>query len=78
MKAGAFDEFGDRSALLAAAPAAHAAGQKRQADREVGQNSLFGGDGGAERGRGDRAARRRADAATGRSWILRRSCSASG
>ncbi|MGI5818008.1 MAG: DNA polymerase III subunit alpha [Armatimonadota bacterium] len=46
VKAGALDEFGDRSALLAAAPAAHAAGQKRQADREVGQNSLFGGDGG--------------------------------
>ncbi|MGM0493859.1 MAG: DNA polymerase III subunit alpha [Armatimonadota bacterium] len=46
VKAGAFDEFGERSALLAAAPAAHAAGQKRQADREIGQNSLFGGDGG--------------------------------
>ncbi|MFP4250717.1 MAG: DNA polymerase III subunit alpha, partial [Armatimonadota bacterium] len=44
VKAGAFDEFGERSALLAAAPAARAAGQKRQADREVGQNSLFGGD----------------------------------
>ncbi|MBD3293357.1 MAG: DNA polymerase III subunit alpha [Armatimonadia bacterium] len=44
VKVGAFDEFGERSALLAAAPAAHAAGQKRQADREIGQNSLFGGD----------------------------------
>ena len=43
IKAGAFDEFGDRAALLLAAPAAHAAGQKRRADREIGQNSLFGG-----------------------------------
>ncbi len=43
VKAGAFDEFGDRGALLLAAPAAHSAGQKRQADREIGQNSLFGG-----------------------------------
>jgi|LSQX01.3.fsa_nt_gb DNA polymerase-3 subunit alpha len=44
-----FDEFGERAALLAAAPAAHAAGQKRQADIAIGQNSLFGGDdGGAE------------------------------
>lgn len=44
VQAGAFDEFGDRAALLAAAPAAFAAGQQRQADEAVGQVSLFGGD----------------------------------
>ncbi len=46
VQAGAFDDFGERSALLAAVPAAYSAGQKRQADREIGQNSLFGGDDG--------------------------------
>lgn len=44
IQAGAFDEFGDRAALLAAAPAAFAAGQQRQADQEIGQVSLFGAD----------------------------------
>ncbi len=42
VQVGAFDEFGERAALLAAAPAAFAAGQKYQADQAVGQNSLFG------------------------------------
>lgn len=43
IQVGAFDEFGDRAALLAALPAAYAAGKKRQADMASGQNSLFGG-----------------------------------
>ncbi len=43
IQVGALDEFGDRAALLAAAPAAFEAGRKYQADREVGQNSLFAG-----------------------------------
>ncbi len=43
IQAGALDEFGERASLLAAAPAAYSAGQKRQADEAVGQNSLFGG-----------------------------------
>ena len=43
IQVGAFDEFGERAALLAALPAAFSAGQKRQADLAVGQNSLFGG-----------------------------------
>ncbi len=42
IQVGAFDEFGERAALLAAAPAAFAAGQKYQTDQAVGQNSLFG------------------------------------
>lgn len=42
VQAGAFDEFGDRAALLAALPAAFAAGQQRQAAQAVGQVSLFG------------------------------------
>ena len=41
VQAGAFDEFGERNALLAAHESAFAAGQKRQQDRSVGQNSLF-------------------------------------
>ncbi|MCD6361723.1 MAG: DNA polymerase III subunit alpha, partial [Armatimonadetes bacterium] len=45
IQVGAFDEFGERAALLAALPAVWAAGQKRRADRAVGQNSLFGGGG---------------------------------
>ncbi len=45
IQAGAFDEFGDRAALLAASEAAFAAGQQRQADAAVGQVSLFGDDG---------------------------------
>ena len=48
IQAGAFDEFGDRAALLAGSEAAYASGQQRQADAEVGQVSLFGGDGPAE------------------------------
>ncbi len=44
VRAGAFDEFGERAALLAAAPAAFSAGQQRQKAMAVGQNSLFGGD----------------------------------
>ncbi len=48
IQAGAFDEFGDRAALLAGSEAAFAAGQQRQADAAVGQVSLFGGDGPAE------------------------------
>lgn len=48
IQAGAFDEFGERAALLAAAPAAYQAGQRRQADMAVGQSSLFGGDDGLE------------------------------
>jgi DNA polymerase-3 subunit alpha len=42
IQVGAFDEFGERAALLAALPAAYAAGKKRRADIEAGQNSLFG------------------------------------
>lgn len=42
IQVGAFDEFGERAALLAALPAAYAHGRKLQADRAVGQNSLFG------------------------------------
>ncbi len=42
IQAGAFDQFGERAALLAAAPAAFQAGQQRQAARAIGQNSLFG------------------------------------
>jgi DNA polymerase III subunit alpha len=41
VQAGAFDEFGERNALLAAHETALAAGQKHQQDRSVGQNSLF-------------------------------------
>ncbi len=41
IQAGAFDEFGDRNALLHVHESAHAAGQKHQEDRSVGQNSLF-------------------------------------
>ncbi len=41
VQAGALDEFGDRSALLAVHEAAFAAGQKYQEDQSVGQNSLF-------------------------------------
>ncbi|MGC9319364.1 MAG: DNA polymerase III subunit alpha [Armatimonadota bacterium] len=48
IQAGAFDEFGERAALLAAAPAAYQAGQQRQADMAVGQSSLFGGEDGLE------------------------------
>ncbi len=48
IQAGAFDELGERAALLAAAPAAYASGQQRQADEAVGQSSLFGGDAAAE------------------------------
>jgi len=40
-QAGAFDEFGDRNAVLAAHEAAFAAGQKYQDDQSIGQNSLF-------------------------------------
>ncbi len=43
IEAGAFDEFGDRAALLAAAPAAHSAGKQRQTNMQIGQDSLFGG-----------------------------------
>lgn len=39
--AGAFDDFGERNALLCAMEGAHAAGQKYQADQTIGQNSLF-------------------------------------
>jgi DNA polymerase III subunit alpha len=42
IQAGAFDEFGDRNALLAAHEQAFATAQKLQADLAVGQNSLFG------------------------------------
>ncbi len=41
VQAGALDEFGDRSALLAIHEAAFGAGQKYQEDQSVGQNSLF-------------------------------------
>lgn len=41
IQAGALDEFGDRNALLHVHETAHAAGQKHQGDRSVGQNSLF-------------------------------------
>lgn len=41
IQAGAFDEFGDRNALLAAHEVAAAAGQKRQEDQDIGQSSLF-------------------------------------
>jgi len=43
IQAGAFDELGDRNALLQAHEAAFAAGQKYQEDQSVGQNSLFDG-----------------------------------
>jgi DNA polymerase-3 subunit alpha len=41
VQAGAFDEFGDRNALLAVHESAFAAGQKRQEDQSIGQSSLF-------------------------------------
>ena len=40
-KAGAFDTFGDRAAVLVAVPPAAAAGQKHQEDLKAGQGSLF-------------------------------------
>ena len=42
IKAGAFDDVGDRAVLLAAAPTAYAVGQKAQEDAKAGQHSLFG------------------------------------
>ncbi len=42
IEAGAFDEFGERNALLAALDSVYAAGQKYQQDQITGQNSLFG------------------------------------
>jgi DNA polymerase-3 subunit alpha len=42
IQAGAFDDFGDRNALLAVHEQAYSAAQKHQADIAVGQNSLFG------------------------------------
>ncbi len=42
IEAGAFDESGERNALLAALDGLHAAGQKYQEDQATGQNSLFG------------------------------------
>ncbi len=47
-KAGAFDSFGDRAAVLEVIPGAFGAGQKYQQDMAVGQGSLFdvgGGEG---------------------------------
>jgi DNA polymerase-3 subunit alpha len=41
-EAGAFDEFGERNAVLAVAEQAAAAGQKHQQDQAVGRISLFG------------------------------------
>ncbi len=43
IQVGAFDEFGQRNSLLAAADSVYAAGQKYQQDQAVGQSSLFGG-----------------------------------
>ncbi len=42
IKAGAFDEFGDRNALLATLDSAFSSGQKAQSDAAAGQVSLFG------------------------------------
>jgi DNA polymerase-3 subunit alpha len=42
VEAGAFDEFGERNALLAACEQAAAAGHKHQQDQAVGRISLFG------------------------------------
>jgi DNA polymerase-3 subunit alpha len=50
VKAGAFDEFGDRARLLAAVPNAYAAGQKYQQEQAIGQGSLFELGGDAEAG----------------------------
>ncbi len=44
IRAGALDDFGDRSALLEALPGGFALGQKAQADAAAGQTSLFGED----------------------------------
>jgi len=43
IQAGAFDELGERNALLAAHDSAYTAGQKHREDEAVGQSSLFGG-----------------------------------
>lgn len=50
VKAGAFDSFGDRASLLAAAANAYAAGQKYQQEQAIGQGSLFDFGGGAMTG----------------------------
>jgi DNA polymerase-3 subunit alpha len=42
VEAGAFDEFGDRNALLAVCEQAAAAGQRYQQDQAIGRISLFG------------------------------------
>ena len=41
-EAGAFDEFGERNAVLAVCEQAAAAGQRYQADQAIGQDTLFG------------------------------------
>ena len=61
VKGGAFDSLHpNRAAVWAALDAALERGAAVQRDREIGQESLFGGSGAAQRGSGAEAPRRRA------------------